>query len=81
MTEQKQSFEPIKQARIFEEIASQIRRQLATGKLKRGDKLPAERELAVQLGVGRKHTNQVLESFLSLDRAAINVMRADGVIR
>ncbi|MGD9944557.1 MAG: FadR/GntR family transcriptional regulator [Burkholderiaceae bacterium] len=69
------SFERIQQSRIFEEIASQIRRQLATGVLKQGDKLPAERELAAQLGVGR---NAVREALRALEIAGILRLRKGG---
>lgn len=36
-------------ARAFEEIANQIRAELADGRLKVGSRLPAERTLALQL--------------------------------
>ena len=48
--------------RAFEEICERIRRQLASGKLKPGDKLPAERELAVQLKVSRAALREALRS-------------------
>ena len=48
--------------RAFEEICERIRRQLASGKLKPGDKLPAERELAVQLAVSRAALREALRS-------------------
>lgn len=55
-------FEPIKQRRAFEEICERIRDQLSAGALKPGDKLPAERELAQQLGVGRSALREALRS-------------------
>ena len=39
--------------RVFETICDQVREQLASGALKPGDKLPAERELALQCGSSR----------------------------
>jgi GntR family transcriptional repressor for pyruvate dehydrogenase complex len=54
--------------RIFEDICDQIVAQLASGKLKPGDKLPAERDLAVQYGSSRA---AVREALRSLERAAI----------
>ena len=48
--------------RAFEEICERIRRQLATGRLKPGDKLPAERELAEQLKVSRAALREALRS-------------------
>src|ERR1700681_53956 len=38
----------------------QIRNLLSSGALKAGDRLPAERELAEQLGVGRGHVREAL---------------------
>lgn len=61
-------FEPIQTRRAFEEICQRIREQVAAGRLKPGDKLPAERELAQQLGVGR---NALREALRSLEIAGI----------
>lgn len=61
-------FAPIHTRRAFEEICQRIRDQLSSGALKPGDKLPAERELAQQLGVGR---NALREALRSLEIAGI----------
>lgn len=62
------SFAPIHTRRAFEEICQRIRDQLSAGLLKPGDKLPAERDLAQQLGVGR---NALREALRSLEIAGI----------
>lgn len=62
------TFEPIRTRRAFEEICDRIRAQIAAGTLRPGDKLPAERELAEQLGVGR---NALREALRSLEIAGI----------
>src|ERR1700759_246052 len=62
------TFRPIRTRRAFEEICERIREQLALGVLKPGDKLPAERELAQQLGVSR---NVLREALRSLEMAGI----------
>ncbi len=62
------AFQPIHVRRAFEEICDRIRAQIAAGSLKPGDKLPAERELAQQLGVGR---NALREALRSLEIAGI----------
>jgi DNA-binding FadR family transcriptional regulator len=62
------SFQPIHVRRAFEEICDRIRAQIAAGSLKPGDKLPAERELAQRLGVGR---NALREALRSLEIAGI----------
>lgn len=63
---------PAPSRRAFEEICQRIRDQLAAGLLKPGDKLPAERELASQLGVGR---NALREALRSLEIAGIVHLR------
>jgi GntR family transcriptional repressor for pyruvate dehydrogenase complex len=61
-------FEPIFTRRAFEEICERIRAQIAAGTLRPGDKLPPERDLAQQLGVGR---NALREALRSLEIAGI----------
>jgi DNA-binding FadR family transcriptional regulator len=65
-------FEPIQTRRTFEEVCDRIRARLASGELKPGDKLPAERDLAQQLGVGR---NALREALRSLEIAGILELR------
>jgi DNA-binding FadR family transcriptional regulator len=55
-------FAPIRTKRVFEEICEQVRREMATGSLRPGDKLPAERELAAKLGVSRAAVREALRS-------------------
>lgn len=47
------SFEPIRKTRIYEEVAAQIQRLISDGRLKPGDRLPPERELAEAFSVSR----------------------------
>lgn len=54
--------------RNFERICDRIRQQLADGELRPGDKLPAERELARELNVGR---NALREALRSLEIAGV----------
>jgi len=62
------TFAPIRTRRAFEEICDRIRAQIAAGTLRPGDKLPPERELAEQLGIGR---NALREALRSLEIAGI----------
>lgn len=55
-------FRPIRSPRAFEEIATQIRSQLAEGKLRVGNRLPSERALAEQFGVSRNTLREALRS-------------------
>ena len=55
-------FRPIAGKRAFEEIAEQIRSQLASQSLRVGDRLPAERQLAEQFHVSRNTLREALRS-------------------
>jgi DNA-binding FadR family transcriptional regulator len=52
----------IKTRRVFEEICEQIRNRLSSGVLKPGDKLPAERELALEFKVSRPALREALRT-------------------
>jgi GntR family transcriptional regulator, transcriptional repressor for pyruvate dehydrogenase complex len=56
------SFQEVKTRRVFEEICEQIRKRLASGVLKPGDKLPAERDLAVEFKVSRPAVREALRT-------------------
>jgi DNA-binding FadR family transcriptional regulator len=59
---QELAFQQIKTRRVFEEICEQIRNRLASGALKPGDKLPAERDLAVEFKVSRPAVREALRT-------------------
>jgi GntR family transcriptional repressor for pyruvate dehydrogenase complex len=65
-------FRRVQVARAFEDIAGQIRQELSQGRLRAGDRLPSERELAVQFGVSR---NTLREAFRSLEIAGLITLR------
>ncbi|MEY4651770.1 MAG: hypothetical protein RI884_351 [Pseudomonadota bacterium] len=55
-------FAPIAPQRAFEDIAAQIRELVASGKLKPGDRLPAERDLATKFNVSRNTLREALRA-------------------
>lgn len=55
-------FTPFKTKRNFEEISDQIKELIYSGVLKTGDKLPCERELAVQFNIGRMVIREALRT-------------------
>ena len=61
-------FKPLPTRRAFQEIADQISNLIYANKLKPGDKLPTERELAMQFGAGRL---SVREAFRVLEQAGL----------
>jgi GntR family transcriptional repressor for pyruvate dehydrogenase complex len=52
--------EPVKSRRLSEAIIRQLQDLIAEGRLKPGERLPAERELAEQLGVSRTSVREAL---------------------
>ncbi len=59
---QELSLEPVRRTKVYEEVAARIRRLIADGRLKPGDKLPAERELASALSVSRTSVRDAIRS-------------------
>ena len=62
---------PIRWRRIHEEVASRVRALIAESGLAPGDRLPSERELMAEFGVGR---SAVREAMLTLQRAGVVVV-------
>ena len=59
----------VKRSGVCDEVVSNLQEQIASGKLKKGDKLPSEPELMQQFGVGR-----------SSIREAIRILATTGLI-
>src|SRR2546426_12570608 len=55
-------FRAVRKGRRFEQVAEQIQRLVAEGTLKAGDRLPAERDLARQFGVGRSSLRDAIRT-------------------
>jgi len=53
-------FEPVESRRLYRQIAQQLSRLIADGEFAAGARLPAERELAEQLGVSRPTVREAL---------------------
>jgi GntR family transcriptional repressor for pyruvate dehydrogenase complex len=58
--------EPIKSTRIYEEIIRQVKGMIAEGRLKSGDRLPPERDLAEKFVVSRTSVREALRALESL---------------
>lgn len=74
-THHKSDFAPISTPRAFEQVCTLIRSLIASGKLKAGDKLPAERELGEQLKVSR---GVVREALRTLEIAGLVQLKKGG---
>lgn len=57
---------PIKSTRIYEEIVRQVKAMISEGKLKGGDRLPPERDLAEKFVVSRTSVREALRALESL---------------
>src|SRR5215475_10055277 len=73
-----QAFElgPIKSTRIYEEIVRQVKQLIAEGKLKSGDQLPPERDLAEKFMVSRTSVREALRALQS--RGLVDIRAGEG---
>ena len=62
----RQEFQAVRKTRVSEEIIDQIRDLITSGRLRPGDRLPAERDLAKILGVGRSTVREAIRALESL---------------
>ncbi|HHF97996.1 MAG TPA: FadR family transcriptional regulator, partial [Candidatus Aerophobetes bacterium] len=53
---------PIKRQKVWQQVEKQIKDLIINNKLKIGDKLPSEKELAEKLKVGRRSVREALHS-------------------
>jgi len=63
MNHPKQALTPIQKTTIVNQVMDQIRDLISSGAYKPGDKLPTEKELAEQLGVGRSSIRETIKVF------------------
>jgi GntR family transcriptional repressor for pyruvate dehydrogenase complex len=68
--------EPVKSTRIYEEIVRQVKQLIAEGKLKSGDRLPPERDLAEKFMVSRTSVREALRALQS--RGLIEIRAGEG---
>ena len=64
---------PIATPRLYQRIATELVRLIDSGSFKPGERLPAERELAVQLGVSRSSLREALSSLEMTGRVEIRL--------
>jgi GntR family transcriptional regulator, transcriptional repressor for pyruvate dehydrogenase complex len=68
--------EPVRSTRIYEEIVRQIKALIGEGKLKSGDRLPPERDLAEKFMVSRTSVREALRALQS--RGLIEIRAGEG---
>lgn len=64
------SFTAVTLGRAYRQVVDQFQEQVRAGKLRPGDKLPPERELATQFGVGRNSVREALRELEMLGLVA-----------
>src|SRR3989441_7289244 len=64
--EREMGIEPIKSTRIYEAIVRQVKAMISEGRLKSGDQLPPERDLAEKFLVSRTSVREALRALESL---------------
>ena len=69
-------FTPVRTRRTFEEAAEQIADRVRAGELRLGDKLPGERELAVQMEISRPTLREAVR--VLVDAGVLEVRRGPG---
>ena len=72
------SLQPVSRPRLYEQLVERLLDYIHSERLKVGDRLPAERELATQLGVSRASVSQAL---VALEvQGVIDVRHGDGAV-
>lgn len=79
-------FEPLRGRQLYERVAGEIVEQVRSGPLGPGDRLPSERAMAQQLGVGRSTVREAiaalqLEGVVETRRGAGSIVAADAIER
>jgi GntR family transcriptional repressor for pyruvate dehydrogenase complex len=69
-------FEPVRTRHTFEEAAEQIAGKVRAGELRRGDKLPPERDLAVLMEISRPTLREAVR--ILADAGVVDVRRGPG---
>lgn len=54
--------EPNKTTKVYEQVIEQIKSKIKNGEIKKGDKLPAEREMAESIGVSRASVREAIRA-------------------
>lgn len=69
-------FTPVRTRRTFEDAAEQVADKVRSGELRIGDKLPAERELALQMEISRPTLREAVK--VLVDAGMLEVRRGPG---
>ncbi|WP_200944694.1 FadR/GntR family transcriptional regulator [Leifsonia sp. Root4] len=76
MADVNDGWEPVQRLRTYEQVMAQIEERILDGRLKAGDHLPSERDLAVSLGVSRPSLRESLRVLEAL--GVVEIRRGGG---
>lgn len=62
MSREMPMYKVVRASRLYEQIVQQIEESIRAGRLKPGDQLPAERELALEFGVSRTAVREAVKT-------------------
>lgn len=71
-----EEWQPVQRLRTYEQVMAQIEERILDGRLKAGDHLPSERDLAVLLGVSRPSLRESLRVLEAL--GVVDIRRGGG---
>ncbi len=74
----KTEFEAVRKTRVCEEVAGQIERLIADGRLKPGDRLPPERELVEMFDVSRSSVREAIRTLQLM--GLVEPRQGDGTV-
>ncbi len=71
-------YKPIQSSKVFERIAEQIEQRILSGELRRGDRLPTERELGEQFQASRTAVREAMKTLAQ--KGLVNMRPGRGTI-
>ena len=74
----KQMYTPIHSNKVYEQIAKQIEQRILSGELREGDRLPTERELAIQFQASRTAVREAMKSLAQ--KGLVNMRPGRGTV-
>src|SRR5437660_5386925 len=72
------SYTPIHSSKVYEQIAKQIEQRILSGELQTGDRLPTERELAIQFQASRTAVREAMKTLAQ--KGLVNMRPGRGTL-
>src|SRR4051794_20399893 len=72
------TFEKARRVRSFDDVVEQLREAILSGRVRRGDRLPAERDLCAEFGVGRPTLREALRSLEAVGMIEVRPGKGGG---